>query len=65
MKFQQVRYKADKDSNWAVGIACLNSGFGCSDVSFIVAADGSRLPSIWEYRLQEGPLCYIDMSYTG
>jgi hypothetical protein len=59
MKFQRCIFKREKESKWEDGIASLNFGWGCHDVTWIVDADGNKLESVHDYKLVDGPGCYI------
>lgn len=59
-KFQACRYKENKgDIAWRDGIARIQS-FGESSVVWIVDAEnGSRFPTVWDYRLTDGACKHI------
>ncbi len=65
MKIQVVRFRrnvpmSNKVSNWELGVAKMNAGFGTSDVDWIVDVYGLRVEDLYDYKLMEGPLKYID-----
>lgn len=53
MQLQTCYYKATKNSSWKVGVACLGSGFGISDVKYILDEEGDKLKDCWDYHLFE------------
>lgn len=63
-KFQLCTYKPHKDAENRFGIASMSVGFGHSDVRWIVDCATGEIPkNVWEYKLCEGPLVYIDTEY--
>jgi hypothetical protein len=59
IQVQVCLFKSDKKEDWQVGIAKLNSGFGCSDVDWIINEDGKIVKRVWDCRLLEGPMNYL------
>ena len=59
MKFQLCTYTSKRGADWKQGLASMKA-FGLCDVKFIVDAEtGERPKRVYDYRLMEGPLCYI------
>jgi len=66
-KFRRTKGQAilGKDVVWEDGIAFMNDayGFDSGGVDFIVDAEGKKLKKVYDWRLKEGPMCYIDTNY--
>ncbi len=64
MKWQLCQYCRRNGDAWQDGIAALTE-FGTHDIKFIVDSDGMRLKfsQVYNYRLVESPLAYIDSNY--
>lgn len=61
MQFQSCLYKEKESDEWKHGIARMATGFDTYDVSYIIdVVNGKKLPEVWNYRLFNGPLQYID-----
>lgn len=75
MKAQSCRFaRADnqsqtglkKDTKWERGIAFVSSeGFSGGSVDFIIDENGNKLvfEQVYDWCLNDGPLCYIDTDY--
>lgn len=65
-KFQLCQYRIGPGGTWRYGIAWLNGLFGEADVGVIVDCDsGQPVDAVWDYRLIDRPLSYIDLDYRG
>lgn len=60
-KFQVCRFRKNELSGWESGLAQVKE-FGVAVANYILARDGQIFPEVWDYRLMEGPLCYLEIA---
>lgn len=61
MKLQAVRFKRKMFDEFEPGVAVLNGGYDISDVDYIIDTEGKKVKKIHDYRLQSGPMCYMEV----
>jgi hypothetical protein len=62
-QFQACLFRASEGGIQQYGIARLNCGWGSYDVAYIVDTGGNKVKEIWDYKLLDGPNCYMQMGF--